>query len=300
MAPRECETVKIVLLLFQLESSFNSFCAQTENKRRKSLVETSQTWLLDGWGRKLLCRDCRLRASIYGWWKRSQEKKMITKGQAPNTKVFLARILIGPLPTSIQRTRGRRGNEKLMLEFEQILFHHRPIVTTALVNGYTSIVIVHVVVNCLYVATGVGNQDPPPPPNPLDLIHHHHFPGWRRRLHYSRGTTTRWGDCSCPDQCRMHNTTTTTTRFIGRTWRSILTSIRSRSTLIPQLPPLYSTSPPTCPPSKADTSIVWASGWIPIINMTTQSGSCWRRCTDLNKCKKLCPFAFQYFFAPNK
>jgi hypothetical protein len=48
VAPRECETVNIDgLLLFQLESSFNSFCAQTKNKRRKSMVETIVK--RDGW-----------------------------------------------------------------------------------------------------------------------------------------------------------------------------------------------------------------------------------------------------------
>lgn len=73
---------------------------------------------------------------------------MITKGARPKHKSFPGSDFDRSLADIHPKRRGRRGNEKLMPEFGQILFHHRPlIVTTALVTGYTSIVIAHVVVN---------------------------------------------------------------------------------------------------------------------------------------------------------
>jgi hypothetical protein len=64
-------------------------------------------------------------------------------------------------------------------EFGQILIvHHPPIVMTADWVVHTSTILV-----CW---TGGGN----PVPLKLLKLFHHHFPGWRRRLHYSIGTIT--------------------------------------------------------------------------------------------------------------
>ena len=85
------------------------------------------------------------------------------------------------------------GNGKLPAD----LVHHPPIVMTAVVTGLCSCT------RQLFVCwPGAGNQGSP---NYWTLFHHH-FPGWWR-LHYSRGTTRRWGDWMLfiPDQCRIQH-----------------------------------------------------------------------------------------------
>lgn len=140
-----------------------------------------------------------------------------------------------------------------MPEFGQILFHHRPlIVTTALVTGYTSIVIAHVVVNCLYVATRVGNQDPP-------LVTH-----WTLSIIIN---SLDGEDVCIIQEVQQHDEVTVHARINVEctTRRRRLVSSAALGARSSQLSDpvqhkfpscLRCTSPSTCPPSKADTFIV--------------------------------------------
>ncbi len=153
----------------------------------------------------------------------------------------------------------------------------------------------------LFVCWTGGNQSPPY--KLLDLFHHH-FPRMGFAL-FKRYTTTRWGDWMLfiPDQCRIQHD--------DDSFGVSSAALAARSSHVSD--PVQHESPscllrctprtPTCPPppSKAETCPLCEHGWIPIINMTTNLMLA-ARCTDLNKCKKLCPFAFDNFFPspPNK
>jgi hypothetical protein len=159
--------------------------------------------------------------------------------------------------------------------------------------------------------TGGGNQSPPLQTiGPFPSSFSPYGVCIIREVH----TTTRWGDWMLfiPDQCRIQHDDNDDDDD-DDSFGVSSAALAARSSHVSD--PVQHESPscllrctprtPTCPPSKAETCPLCEHGWIPIINMTTNGGHVGyspARCTDLSKCKKLCPFAFDNFFPspPNK